>query len=81
LNGAFLGGFNFNGSGGYTVTSVVTGNVTNFPNPGSINVNSDGSGLFNAGDLALVTNGQVIFAIPGSGDPLLYVFTQGTIPQ
>jgi hypothetical protein len=80
LNGAFLGGFNFNGSGGYTVTSVVTGTVTNVPNLGSISVNSDGSGNLDGGNFPLVTNGQVIFAIPHSGDPLLFVLTQGTIP-
>jgi large repetitive protein len=80
-NGAFLGGFTFNGSGAYTlISSLVTGSLTNVPAAGSILINSDGSGNLQGGKFPLVTNGTVIFAIPNTGDPLLYVFTQGAIP-
>jgi large repetitive protein len=78
-NGAFLGGFSFTGSGAYTVTSQTTGSLTNVPTAGSISINSDGSGNLDGGKFPLVTNGQVIFAIPDSGDPLLYVFTAATL--
>jgi large repetitive protein len=81
LNGAFLGGFTFNGIGGYTVTPLTTGKVTNVPSLGSILVNTDGSGNLDGGNFPLVTNGEVLFAIPDSGDPLLFVFTEGTLPQ
>jgi hypothetical protein len=40
-------------------------------------VSSDGSGSLNGGNFPLVTNGKMIFAIPKSGNPLLYVFTGG----
>jgi hypothetical protein len=79
-NGSFLGGFVFNGTGAYTVTSQVTGTVTSVPSLGAITVNSDGSGNLDGGAFPLVTNGNVIFAIPDSGDPLLFVFIAGTLP-
>jgi hypothetical protein len=44
-------------------------------------INSDGSGRLNGGNFPLVTNGAVIFAIPDTGDPLIYVFTAGTLPN
>ncbi|MGB9420278.1 MAG: hypothetical protein WBR14_05160 [Candidatus Acidiferrum sp.] len=81
LNGAFLGGFNFDGTGGYTVlSSLVTGTAANVPSLGSISVNTDGSGNLDGGKFPLVTNGTVLFAIPNSGDPLLFVFNEGTLP-
>jgi hypothetical protein len=80
-NGAFLGGFNFNGTGACTLlSSLVTGTLTNVPAAGSILVNTDGSGNLQGGKFPLVTNGTVLYAIPNSGDPLLYVFTEGRIP-
>ena len=79
-NGAFLGGFSFNGMGGYTVTSQTTGTVPSVPASGSILINTDGSGNLNGGNFALVTNGAVVYAIPNSGDPLLFVLTSGTLP-
>jgi hypothetical protein len=79
-NGAFLGGFDFSGGGAYTLTSQVTGTVTNVPKLGSITVNADGSGNLDGGNFPLVTNGQVVFAIPDSGDPLLFVLIAGTLP-
>jgi large repetitive protein len=80
LNGSFLGGFSFSGKGSYTLTSQTTGSVTNVPTTGSVSVNADGSGNLDGGKLPLVTNGQVVFAIPNSGDPLLFVLTKGTLP-
>jgi hypothetical protein len=80
LNGSFLGGFSFNGKGSYTLTSQTTGSVTNVPTTGSVSINADGSGNLDGGKFPLVTNGQVVFAIPNSGDPLLFVLTEGTLP-
>ncbi len=79
LNGSFLGAFSFSGTGSYTVTPQTTGKVTNVPNLGAILVNSDGSGNLDGGNFPLVTNGTVLYAIPNSGDPLLFVLTEGTI--
>jgi len=81
LNGAYLGAFSFNGSGAYSVvSSQTTGSVPNAPNLGTISVNADGSGSLDGGNFPLVTNGQTLFAIPDSGDPLLFVFTVGPLP-
>ncbi len=79
-NGAFLGAFVFDGVGGYTATTQSTGTVPSVPSPGSIAVNGDGSGNLNGGKFPLVTNGSVIFAIPNSGDPLLFVLDSATAP-
>jgi hypothetical protein len=79
-NGAFLGSFSFNGTGGYTVTSQSTGAVPSIPTPGSIAVNTDGSGNLAGGKFPLVTNGTVVFSIPDSGDPLLFVLVSATAP-
>lgn len=78
-NGSFLGLFNFNGAGAYTLTSQSTGTVPTIPASGAIAINTDGSGNLNGGNFPLVTNGNLIFAIPNSGDPLLYVFMAGTV--
>ena len=78
LNGAFLNLFTFNGAGAYTVpTPLVAGSLTNYPKLGTISVNADGSGNVDNGAFPFVTNGQTLYAIPASGDPLLYVFTAG----
>ena len=77
-NGAFLGAFTFDGTGGYSVVSHTTGPVANTPNSGSIVINADGSGNLDGGNVPFVTNGSLLFAIPASGDPLLYVLTSGT---
>ncbi len=75
-NGAFLGVFAFDGSGSYTVASpLTTGSLSNVPHAGTISINADGSGSLDSGNFPFVTNGAVVFAIPNSGDPLLYVFT------
>lgn len=76
-NGAFLGLFTFSGSGAYTLSATKTGTLTNVPgNQGSILVNTDGSGNLDGGNFPFVTNGTVVFMIPNSGDPLLFVLTQ-----
>lgn len=79
-NGAFLGDFSFNGTGGYSVTTTTTGTLPGIPNTGSIAVNADGSGNLNGGNFPLVTNGTVVFVIPDSGDPLLFVLVSATAP-
>jgi hypothetical protein len=78
FNGAALGAFSFDGAGQYTTTQTTTGSVSIPPSSGSITVNPDGSGSLNNGSFPFVTNGNLIFAIPNSGDPLLYVFTAPT---
>ena len=80
-NGASLGAFSFTGAGQYIATQKTTGSVPILPNLGMISTSSDGSGSLNGGNLSLVTNGAVIFAIPDSGDPLIYVFTVGKLPN
>jgi hypothetical protein len=80
-NGATLGAFSFTGAGQYFATLKSTGSVPNLPSSGLIAINSDGSGSLNGGIFSLVTSGAVIFAIPNSGDPLLYVFTIVTLPN
>lgn len=80
LNGTSVGAFTFTGGGQFTATQNTTGSVPNLPSSGAVSINSDGSGILNGGSFLLVTNGAVIFAIPASGDPLLYVFTSGTLP-
>ena len=77
-NGAFLGAFTFDGIGGYTVVSQTTGTLTNVPSTGAITINADGSGSLDGGKFPFVTNGSVLFAIPDSLDPLLFVLTAGT---
>ena len=80
-NGSFLGNFSFNGAGAYTVVfSQTTVTLTNVPKAGAIAINADGSGNLDGGNFPLVTNGQVIYAISNSGDPLLFVFEEGTLP-
>lgn len=79
-NGAYLGAFTFNGAGAYTVVSQTTGSVPNTPSQKTISINTDGSGNLDGGNFPLVTNGQVIYAIPDSGDPLLFVFMAGALP-
>jgi hypothetical protein len=80
LNGAALGAFSFMGTGQYVATQQSTGTVPNLPSIGSMAISLDGSGNLNGGSFPLVTNGLVIFAIARSGDPLMYVFTAGTLP-
>ena len=80
-NGASLGAFSFTGAGQYIATQKTTGSVPNLPSLGMIATGSDGSGRLNGGNFPLVTNGAVIFTIPDSGDPLIYVFTVGKLPN
>jgi hypothetical protein len=80
-NGASLGAFSFAGTGQYSAAQKSTGAVPNLSSHGLIVVNSDGSGSLNGGSFSLVTDGAVIFAIPDSGDPLIYVFTAGKLPN
>jgi hypothetical protein len=81
LNGASLVAFSFTGTGQSVATQKTTGAVPNLPSLGWIAISSDGSGRLNGGNFPLVTNGAVIFAIPDSGDPLIYVFTAGKLPN
>ena len=80
LNGASVGVFSFTGTGQYIATQNSTGTVPNLPGVGTIVIATDGSGNLNSGNFPLVTTGNVIFAIPSTGDPLLYVFTAATLP-
>jgi hypothetical protein len=81
LDGSALGIFSFTGTGQYSSTQTATGSISAPPSSGAIAINSDGSGSLSSGSFPFVTNGTVIFAIPSSGDPLLYVFTSGTSPN
>jgi hypothetical protein len=81
LNGAYLGTFLFSGTNQYSAIQKSTGLLRNLTSPGTLNLNPDGSGSLNNSSLPFVTNGSVIFAIPSSGDPLIYVFTEGTLPN
>jgi hypothetical protein len=81
LNGASLGSYSSLRTGQYFATQRSTGSVPNLPTSGSIVINSDGSGSLNSGTFPFVTNGALIFAIPDAGDPLLYVFTAGKLPN
>jgi hypothetical protein len=81
LNGAAFGVFSFSGSGQYTATQLATGQVAILTSPGTITVNADGSGTLNSTKMSLVTNGTVLYAIPNSGDPLIYVFNAPTTPN
>ena len=76
-NGSFLGTFTFNGTGGYGVVSQTTGSLTNTPKAGTIAINADGSGSLDGGNFLLVTNGNMLFAIPDTGDPVVFVITNG----
>jgi hypothetical protein len=76
-SGTMVGTFSFTGGGQYVATVKSSGSVPSLPGLGSIVVSSDGSGSLNGGNFPLVTNGKMIFAIPKSGNPLLYVFTGG----
>jgi hypothetical protein len=78
LNGAVLGAFSFTGTGQYSSTQTSAGSVSTPPSSGTTTISSDGSGSLNSGSFPFVTNGNVIFAIPNSGDPLLYVFMAST---
>jgi hypothetical protein len=84
LNGAYLGLFDFPvlSPGTYSVVSQVTGSVPNTPNLGTISFNADGSGAGNldGGNFLFVTNGQILFGIPDTGDPLLFILTNGVNP-
>ena len=75
LSGAALGSFSSLRTGQYFATRKSTGSVANLPTSGSITINPDGSGSLNGGTFPFVTSGALIFAIPDTGDPLLYVFT------
>ena len=82
LNGAFVGGFTFNGGSAYTIAPDMTGLFSNIPHAGTISVRADGSGGLDQGNFPFVTNGAVLLAIPDSadsGDPLLLVFMRGTL--
>jgi len=81
LNGASVGAFSFPGTGQSIATQKTTGTVPKLQSLGMISINPDGSGELDGGDFPLVTNGKVIFAIPDSGDPLIYVFTAGKLPN
>jgi len=81
LNGASLGAYSSLRTGQYFATQKSTGSVRNLPSSGSVAINPDGSGSLNGGTFPFVTNGALIFTIPDTGDPLLYVFTAGKLPN
>ena len=81
LNGAFLTSFTFTGTGGYTVVPQPAGSTSNLPHLGMISIRADGSGSLDGGRFPFVTNGAALFAIPDSGDPALFVFTECTPPK
>lgn len=81
LNGASLGAYSSLRTGQYFATQKSTGSVRNLPSSGSVAFNPDGSGSLNSGTFPFVTNGALIFAIPDTGDPLLYVLTAGKLPN
>jgi hypothetical protein len=81
LNGASFGVFSFSGSGTFTASQIATGQVAVLTSPGTITVNPDGSGTINGTNMSLVTNGSVIYGIPNSGDPLIYVFLAASTPN
>jgi len=82
-NGSLVGVFTF-GDGTYTnlidTVGVGSGTSPNGSGSGTVAVNTDGSGTFDGGQHALVTNGNLILAIDGatstSTQPLLYVFVK-----
>jgi hypothetical protein len=81
-NGAYLASFGFSGAGTYTIGSpLTTGTVAVVPSLGTYTINADGSGTLDGSNFTFVTSGTEIFAIPNSGDPLLFVFLQGATPQ
>jgi hypothetical protein len=76
-NGSYLATFAFNGAGGYTITSPLTDrSVALAPSLGTYTINADGSGTLDGTNFTFVTNGTTIYAIPKTGDPLLFVFVQ-----
>jgi len=81
LNGASLGAYSSLRTGQYLATQKSTGSVRNLPSSGSVAINPDGSGSLNSGTFPFVTKGALIFAIPDTGDPLLYVFTADKLPN
>ena len=82
LNGAFLTSFTFTGTGGYTVIPQLAGSTfSNLPHLGMISIRADGTGNLDGGRFPFVTNGAALFAIPDSGDPSLFVFTECTPPK
>lgn len=78
-NGSWIGNTAFNGAGAYTVSSPLTiGTVGILPGAtGVYTVNTDGSGTLDT-NFIFVTNGSQIYAIPNSGDPLLFIFEFST---
>jgi len=71
----------FAGTGQYSAVQKTTGGAPNLPSPGLIVINADGSGSLNGGNFSLVTDGAAIYTIPDSGDPQIYVFTAGKLPN
>ena len=76
LNGSFLRSFTFSGTGEYTVIPQVADSTSNLPHLGMVSMRADGSGNLDGGRFSFVTNGTALFAIPDSGDPSLFVFTE-----
>ncbi|MGA7914333.1 MAG: putative Ig domain-containing protein, partial [Candidatus Acidiferrales bacterium] len=85
VNAAVAGTYTFSGSGSsgtysyiFDVAEFDTEGMANQTGSGSLTINADGSGLFDAGNQAFVTNGNQIFLIDGGDQPLLYIFDIGT---
>jgi hypothetical protein len=77
---SFTGVTTFSGTGQYseTLDSHPFGNPSfgNLTQTGTLTIESDGTGIFDGGFGALVTNGTRVYAIDISSQPLLYIFDQ-----
>jgi hypothetical protein len=88
INGSEVGVFTFDGNGNYTAVldnvAATGGAQANQTASGTIVVNTDGSGSFDGGAEAFVTNGTLVLGIDasnGATQPLLYVFVQQVTAQ
>jgi hypothetical protein len=84
IDGSLVGVFSFGGTGNYNYTfdAVSVGETSSNPGQtgnGTLVVNTDGSGSFDNGAHAFVTNGVLILGIDATSSatqPLLYVFVK-----
>jgi hypothetical protein len=78
ITGSEVGVFNFDGNGNYTVTGdvIAVGNAyaPDQTATGTYAVNADGTGLFDDGTAAFVTNGTFTLAIDGSDESQPFLF-------
>jgi Putative Ig domain len=88
VNAALAGTYTFSGSGTsgtYTnildISPAAAVSISAQAGSGTLTINPDGSGLFDSGNQAFVTNGTQIYLIDGGDQPLLYIFDAGTLPD